>query len=132
MVSSKTLDGVRNVLTEHIPGKAQRTRLLEALARVPGNRSFTDSIAALCTVLPSTPAGPVEAPKAGGTALMKAALIRYTQASAEVDVRMTRRDAEELVRDLDALDAFIAIPLVLGPGTVIGRLREAIKGVLVR
>ena len=47
MISKKTLVAAYKALQRHVPDVNDRGDLLEALARVEGNRSFTDSMAAL-------------------------------------------------------------------------------------
>ena len=47
MVSKKTVESIHEILVRHVPDPGTRRRLLEGLAEVPGNRSFTDPMKAL-------------------------------------------------------------------------------------
>ena len=47
MVSKQTLKDLVAVLRRHVPDADRRDRLLVDLARVEGNRSFTDTVSAL-------------------------------------------------------------------------------------
>ena len=47
VTSNKTAVDVYRVIRQHVPTRDGRTALLEALSRVKGNRSFTDTVGLL-------------------------------------------------------------------------------------
>jgi len=103
MVNVRTLRGLRAALLECVPGKAQRGRLLEALARVPGNRHVSAVTAWLIAREADSPsqrasAGRIpEPPKSG---VFRTQLVAYTQSPPEVNVTMARGTAENLLAAL--------------------------------
>ena len=102
MVNRKTIRGLYAAFKEHVPGRAQRDRLLKALLRVTGNAAIEDAVAQLCVMdLESGPVRKQPAPPAP-TPGVKASLVRYTQSPAEVDVRMDRATTEAVVRALSS------------------------------
>ena len=133
--SRSTVLAVAHALKDTVPGRAQRGKLLEALARVKGNQPWRDLVAALQTELtePSTspavpsPSSPPPSVPAAGCAGMRAALIPYSRGTAEVDLRMDQREAAEVLRQLDDLAGVLPAVIQAGP---LGRLQGVLRGVL--
>jgi len=121
-LGARTMSGIRAALAEAVPRAAQRARLLEALARVPGNRVWRRAIAALQAEEPPRPR------PAADDALprLRARLVPYSQGAPEVVLTLSKRDAEELVRDLEAAGAVINVPGFMEQG-VLGRLLRAVR-----
>lgn len=102
MVNVRTLRGLHAALLDCVPGKAQRARLLAALARVPGNRGVSEAISALKAREDEG------SPKRGAGAgipsppdsRVRAKLVTYTQSPPEVNVTMSRGTAENLLEAL--------------------------------
>lgn len=105
MVNVRTLRGLRAALLECVPGRAQRGRLLEALARVPGNRHVSAVTAWLIAREADSPSQRASAgrildppPKSGA---FRTRVITYTQSPPEVQVTMSKGTAEALFTALD-------------------------------
>ena len=103
MVNVRTLRGLYAALLECVPGKAQRGRLLEALARVSGNRGVSEAI----TWMRARDGEAAQArgerrvpvpPKSG---VFRTQFITYTQSQPEVQVTMSKGAAEALHTALD-------------------------------
>ncbi len=118
MVNLKTLRGLRAALLDCVPGKAQRRRLLEALSRVPGNKSVSEVIIWLAAQEEDSPSQRVSAgripppPKSG---VFRTQVIAYSQAAAEVSITMSKATADDLLRSLGrpddrGLDEALALP----------------------
>lgn len=104
MVNVRTLRGLYAALLECVPGSAQRSRLLEALARVPGNRhvsAVTAWLIAREADSPSQREARDQIPPPPKSGAFRTQVIAYTQAAPEVQVTMSRGTAEALFTALD-------------------------------
>lgn len=122
--NAQTIAGVKAVLLECVPRPAQRKRLLEGLARVPGTRIWQAVVAALQAGCLEQE--PLSVPQNGQLPKLRARLVTYSQGAPEVVVTLSRHDAEELVRDLEAAGQFIATPGFMEQG-ILGRLLRAVQ-----
>lgn len=118
MVNVKTMRGLHQALTDCVPGKAQRHRLLHALARVPGNKVVTEMMNWLITLEWSGSTQRVSPSPAPDSFkhVFRTQLITYTQSASEVQVTMSKATAEDLLRSLDrpddrGLDEALTLPL---------------------
>ena len=114
MPNNRTLQGLYAAVVECVPGRAQRNRLLAALARVPGNREITAMTAALAareaegagTQLPfpgpRPPAGD-RIPPPPRSGVFRTRVIPYTQAAPEVQVTMSKETARTLLAALEGV-----------------------------
>lgn len=108
MINAKTLRGLHGALLECVPGRAQRRRLLDALTRVSGNKTITEAIAALkaredeATQQRDRAAERIPPPPASGVFRIRAQVIPYTQAAAEVQITMPKDAAAALLSALES------------------------------
>ena len=106
MVNARTLQALYQALLDCVPGKAQRARLLAALARAPGNRTVSEAMSALQARdgemglgLERRPGARVPPPPRSG---VRAKLVTWSQSPPEVQVTMSRETAQVLERALAA------------------------------
>lgn len=103
MVNVRTLRGLHAALLECVPGRAQRGRLLEALARVPGNRHVS-MVTAWLKAREDEAAqarGERRVPAPPKSGVFRTKVINYTQSSPDVQVTMTKETARNLLAALD-------------------------------
>ena len=122
MINTKTLQGLHTAFQDNVPGRAQRDRLLTALARVTGNKTVSSVLAVLAARnARQTKFSPESGCSTVYSGMVKAALVRYTRSNSDVNVTVTTLVAGQLLRELDEA-------AVVGPHAT--QLREALRSVL--
>ena len=106
MVNVRTLRGLRAALLECVPGRAQRGRLLEALARVTGNRGVSEAISWLIAREADSPSqreARDRIPPPPKSGVFRTQVITYTQSPPEVQVTMSKDTATTLLHALESV-----------------------------